>query len=206
MTDQDGQGRTWSPPQRSEAHSLTTHDATALFEQLGVPRSQRSVERYCKRGDLDCWVDPDLQVYYITRESVERLAGHFKEIDARRPSSMWQAQAGASSDTGDRPDQGRQPHDDGRKGADEHADVERLRRELEDVQRANYDLTINSRVKDEMLKRADQELQRHVEERQFLVGKIEEAHRQLGAAEAQLRSLMAPGDSSRHAAPRGDAQ
>lgn len=79
-----------------------------------------------------------------------------------------------------------------------------MRRDLEDLQRANRDLEINSRVKDEMIKRADQELNRHVEERQFLVGKIEEAHRMLGAAEAQLRALKAPDDNPRQDTPRAD--
>lgn len=78
-----------------------------------------------------------------------------------------------------------------------------MRREMEELRRANRDLDINSRVKDAMLEKADQEIRRQVEERQFLVGKIEDANRLLGSAEAQLRALQAPSDSDRQQTPHG---
>src|SRR5438105_12857259 len=35
-------------------HSLTITQASELFAQLGVPRSKRSVQRFCEQGHLDC--------------------------------------------------------------------------------------------------------------------------------------------------------
>lgn len=188
-----------SPSQKSDAHTITTHDATTLFEEFGVPRSQRSIERYCRRGDLDCWVDPDLQVYYITRESITRLAGHFKEIDARKSGGALQQGTAADADRQGAP-AGGTPASSQHAAADEQ-ELARLRRELEDLHRANRDLEINSRAKDQMLEGAHQEIERHVEERKYLIGRIEDANRLLGSAEAQLRALQAPDGSQRHDAP-----
>jgi hypothetical protein len=68
---------------RSEFHTLTTRDVMKIFEESGLPRNQRSIERYCKENKLDCYADSDEQRYYITRASVDRLIGQLKEIQAR---------------------------------------------------------------------------------------------------------------------------
>jgi hypothetical protein len=68
---------------RREEHTLTTFEALKIFEQQGLPRSQRAIERYCKAEKLDCFFDVDEQRYYITQASIERLIGHLKEIQAR---------------------------------------------------------------------------------------------------------------------------
>jgi hypothetical protein len=42
---------------RTEAHTLTTREVMKIFEVAGIPRAQRSIERYCQQGDLDCLPD-----------------------------------------------------------------------------------------------------------------------------------------------------
>ncbi len=54
-----------------------------FFAQAGVPRAQRSIERFCQLGKLDCHKDPDEGLYYGTRESVEHLIENIKELKAR---------------------------------------------------------------------------------------------------------------------------
>src|ERR671916_2354170 len=82
MTDQDGQRPTLSSVRREE-YNLTTREALQLFEDAGLPRNQRSIERYCADGKLDAFLDSDEQRYYISRASVERLIGQLQEIKAR---------------------------------------------------------------------------------------------------------------------------
>jgi len=77
--DTDGQRRTMTEKQ----HILTTNEVLDLFEAAGLSRSQRSIERYCGEGKLDCIKDPDEGRHYITPESVDRLINHLKEIAAR---------------------------------------------------------------------------------------------------------------------------
>jgi hypothetical protein len=68
---------------RREEHNLTTREALQLFEAAGLPRNQRSIERYCADGKLDAFFDTDEARYFISRASVERLIGHLLEIKAR---------------------------------------------------------------------------------------------------------------------------
>ncbi len=84
-TDQIGPRPTVSSVRREE-HNLTTREALQLFEDAGLPRNQRSIERYCADGKLDAFFDSDEQRYYISRASAERLIGHLKEIKARHES------------------------------------------------------------------------------------------------------------------------
>jgi hypothetical protein len=54
---------------RSDKHTLTTREVMKIFEEAGIPRAQRSIERYCQQGDLDCMPDAIEKRQYITRES-----------------------------------------------------------------------------------------------------------------------------------------
>jgi len=77
--DTGGQRRTMS----EKRHVLTTNEALDLFEAAGLSRSQRSIERYCGEGKLDCIKDPDEGRHYITPESIDRLINYLKELDSR---------------------------------------------------------------------------------------------------------------------------
>src|SRR5712691_1494478 len=81
-SDHVGHGPTMQDKRR-EDHTLTTREVMQLFEEAGLSRNQRSIERYCDQGKLDCFKDPDELRYYITRASAERLIGHLKELEAR---------------------------------------------------------------------------------------------------------------------------
>ena len=52
---------------RREEHNLTTREALHLFEIAGLPRNQRSIERYCADGKLDAFFDSDEQRYYMAQ-------------------------------------------------------------------------------------------------------------------------------------------
>ena len=69
-----------------EAHTITSKEAEGVFAEAGVPRSQRSVERYCEAGKLDCIADPDEGHYYITEQSIVILTNPLKEIQDRHQS------------------------------------------------------------------------------------------------------------------------
>ena len=85
---------------RSEAHTLTTREVMKIFEAAEVPRAQRSIERYCQEGHLDCMPDAVEKRLYITRASVDTLIGQLKEIAARHPNLTTNAeqQTGPTAD------------------------------------------------------------------------------------------------------------
>jgi hypothetical protein len=72
---------------RTDAHTLTTREVMKMFEAAGIPRAQRSIERYCQQGDLDCLPDAIERRQYITQASVDTLIGQLKELAARHQGS-----------------------------------------------------------------------------------------------------------------------
>lgn len=73
-----------APEHDTARHPLTVKDASILFDQLGVPRAPRSVQRFCEQGYLD-----SIRVkgakgdqFFINRQSVERYAEELRQIDA----------------------------------------------------------------------------------------------------------------------------
>src|SRR5919201_930070 len=82
LSDHDGQRPTWSAT-RSDQHTMTTTEVVKLFEESGLPREKRSIERYCEAHKLDCFKDPDEMRYYITQASAEKLIGHLRELKER---------------------------------------------------------------------------------------------------------------------------
>lgn len=187
MSDNDGQAPTVSAQQKRSDHTLTSRDATRLLEQLGVMRTQRSIERYCKSGHLDCYYDGDLGQYFITPASVERLAVYLKEI-ARREEAPRVAEPTPHDDhVGVRRDATHQRATD----ADD-VDLRQLQAHIKELELANRDLEIASRVKDELLRRTEQDRQQLIDQQGHLIARIEERAHQVGGLEQKLHALEAP--------------
>jgi hypothetical protein len=67
----------------SDSHySLSIEDALQRYEHAGLPRTPRSVQRYCAKGDLDCHriETPFGMKFLITPESVDRHIAYIKEV------------------------------------------------------------------------------------------------------------------------------
>jgi hypothetical protein len=63
--------------ERSENHIYTVREVARMFENSGVPRTERSITNWCQKdrngvSRLDCYFDPNERKYYITPQSVER--------------------------------------------------------------------------------------------------------------------------------------
>src|SRR6266478_5272536 len=65
-------------------HPFTIIQAVELFAELGVPRSKRSVQRFCEQGHLDCVRIKGARgdQFFINRESIERYAEELRQIEA----------------------------------------------------------------------------------------------------------------------------
>jgi hypothetical protein len=63
-------------------YSLTIEDALARYEAAGLPRTTRSIQRYCAKGDLDAhrMETPFGEKFLITPESVDRHIAYIKEV------------------------------------------------------------------------------------------------------------------------------
>jgi chromosome segregation ATPase len=63
--------------------TMTVDDASARFAEAGLPRSVRSIQRYCQRGHLTCTsVDTEIsEMYLIDPDSVERRIRELQQIE-----------------------------------------------------------------------------------------------------------------------------
>src|SRR5438046_1623243 len=63
-------------------YSLAIEDALARYEQAGIPRTPRSIQRYCAKGDLDCHrlETPFGAKFLITPTSIDRHIAYIKEV------------------------------------------------------------------------------------------------------------------------------
>jgi len=173
---------------------MSSLDPARAFETLGIARSQRSIERYCKSGDLDAFFDPDVRQWYITPQSVERLASYLHEVAQKK--GVAQPTAGPTGS--DNEDARRATSPDAPESAN---GAERVR----DLEAANRDLEIASRVKDEFIKRLEQDREAFVRERGDLIERLEQRAHQVGLLEAKLQLLEAPrGEQTNRQAPTTD--
>ena len=64
-------------------HTLTIKQASALFANLGVPRSTRSIQRFCEIGSIDCIrvKGEKTDRYFVDQQSVERYAKELKQLE-----------------------------------------------------------------------------------------------------------------------------
>ncbi len=171
--------------ERRNEHTLTSLEAMRLFERSGVPRSQRSIERYCRDGKLDCFLDPDEDRYYATPASVETLIGQMMEIRARHaPAEVPEAEPRKTSAP---------PFSNAESDPSGAADLETLRRE-------NLDLKITNRAKDYLIDQMKADRRQLTDDFKNLALEYGAASRRIGELEATLR-LAAPNEAAPAAPP-----
>src|SRR3954462_7009447 len=63
-------------------YSLSIEDALTLYEAADLPRTMRSIQRYCAKGHLDAHLieTPFGEKFLITPASVERHIAYVKEV------------------------------------------------------------------------------------------------------------------------------
>lgn len=182
-------------------HPLTIDQAVELFDALGVPRSKRSVQRFCKQEHLDCVSIKGARgdQFFINRESVERYAEELRQIeavaaigDAARYDAPQRAVARTSAPERDStpPPVEREPEPIRGAAAESEATIKRLEGE-------NLNLRIDNRGKETAINFLTMQLKdkdQHLQDLSY----------RLGAAESRLAQLEAPkndGDAARQTAP-----
>jgi DNA repair exonuclease SbcCD ATPase subunit len=172
--------------ERREEHNMTSREALKMFENSGLMRSQRSIERYCRDEKLDCFFDADEQRYYITRASAERLIGQLKEIMARHE-QLPDVVPGPTS-TANASRQAPPPVNEEHEAA--HA------AKLKELEDKVFNLEIDKRVRDQFVIQLKDQVNA---DRQFYTQQLKEYtqqlvdySRQVGELETKLKQLEAP--------------
>lgn len=139
-------------------YSLTVEDASHLFYQAGVPRSVRTVIRYCTNNTLDCIkVDTERNLkYLVSQESVNARITELQQITDFRHNASRLDMTRHDAPT-DEPRHDTTSHnatgDENKKIEVLNSRVGELEREKEELIVKNRDLEITNRVKDALLTR-----------------------------------------------------
>lgn len=182
--------------------NLTIEEAAELFNQAGVPRSPRTISRYCEQGVLESIViDTEKnKKYLITQASVERRIKEIKQVlEANRQdaSPVTSGHNKTSHDT-TRHDQTRRDMS----GHDEDDDFDlppkrSVEVELKKMKAENFQLQIDRAAKEQVIERL-------MGEREHITRQVIELSRENGRLENQLLQPEAPArpDMSRHDEPQ----
>jgi len=175
-----------------------------IFEEAGLPRNQRSIERYCKDNKLDCYADSDEQRYYITRASVDRLIGQLKEIQARHsPENVSTPPPMGAPSVADVDRQRPTPMQDTdtvKRAASENKENETAREEYEkkmkELEDKIFNLEVDKRAKDQVVTMLRDQLKDDRDHYGHLLiqntDKLAKYSRRLGQLETEVKQLKAP--------------
>ena len=169
-------------------YTLDVDQASALFSDAGVPRSPRTIDRYCKSGHLVCMkIDTERnEKYLITRESVtERI----KELQQVIPSGHVETQRDMSRHVGTQPDMSR--HD---APLDQITDEEKTKLEerIKELERENIDLKITNRGKDYFVEELKKEREYFEVVRREMTQQLIAQSERVGELQVQLHQIEAP--------------
>ena len=173
-------------------YTLTVEETSGIFAEAGVPRSIRSVQRYCKMGHLDCIsVDTEIsEKYLIDHNSVDRRIKELQQVDR-----IMRSTGDATRREPTR--QNAAERDMSRRDEPENKRVEEFEKKLEDVEsklfKAEVRASSNEHIANEL----------RIERREILALNNEQA-RIIGVFQARLQ--LAGSDISIPQLPNGKRQ
>jgi len=202
------------PPSRHDApqhdmsrHTLTIKQASALFANLGVPRSARSIQRFCEIGSIDCIrVKGDkTERYFINQPSVERYAKELQQLehisriedDMPRHDAMQRDIARHDAPRRDEPLRvtPAEPVPAPVPSASEFSTgMQEQKSRIDVLEKENLQLKIDRSAKEQVIGHI-------MDERGKMIDRMTELSRDVGRLETQLLQLAAP----QHEASRHDA-
>lgn len=179
-----------SPPR----YSLTIAEAREMFRAAGVPRSRRTLNRFCERDELDC-VLADSQVggkYLIDRRSVEiKITELRQQVPVRSEDDAPTASPGVEATLDESPatrvEALEQELDQLRTKAVEQREVIVAReKRIDEQSKRIFDLEVTNRAKEIVIERFTDERVKFIEE-------IKDAQHRLGQLETRL--ALSSGDT-----------
>jgi ATP-dependent Lon protease len=185
---------------RTDAHTLTTREVMKMFETAGIPRAQRSIERYCQQGDLDCKPDVIERRQYITQASVDTLIGQLKELAARHQKAGAEQMSPTAADDMERraattATSESMKHSPLEKQAEKHAvgeyaeHMKEMEVRIKELENEKMNLEIDKRVREQMVGLLREQM---TEQTKVFSTELTQTSRRVGQLETEMRQLMAP--------------
>ncbi len=162
-----------------DVRALSAEETSVIFAEADVPRSVRTVQRYCKKRHLDCiTIDTEIsEKYLIDRNSVERRIKELQQLDRILRSSV---DATSREET---------RHDAAGHATSRHDGSENATGKIAELEQENLQLTIDRAAKEQFISQL-------VTERKEHVAQLTEQGRQIGILETHLKQIEAPRDQA----------
>lgn len=163
-------------------YTLTVDQAADMFADAGIPKSPRTIMRYCKTTILQCAKSDseDYDRYLISLESVDKRIRELQLMvrPLRRQMSRHDATVSGHVAT---------PRD-----SEESADVAKLRTEntelagqVKKLEIESFDLKVTNRAREQVIEKLDKD-------REHFIDLLRQGARQIGQLETRLRQLEPP--------------
>ena len=187
--------------ERTENHTITVREVARLFEQSGVPRTERSIINWCRINRqgvarLDAFFDENEGRYYITSQSVTRAI----EEERAKQSAGGTTPVAPAAET----EIPKQSETNSRRDAEDGRPSDRVR----ELERQNRDLEITTRAKDYYIEQLTKERGQFHEQLLGLsrhVGELETQLLRLGSAPRSDNSLPHSSERTGYGFPGEDA-
>ena len=177
-------------------HTLTIKQTAELFAKHGVPRSPRSVQRFCDQENIDCIrvKGNKTERYFVDPISVERYAQELIQLEnishigaevTRHDASQYDTSRHDATSDSVAPNVTKHTHDT----ADESAE---LRSRIDVLDKENLQLKIDRAAKEQFIGQM-------LDDRRTWLTQLTEQSREIGRLEMQVQQLAAPSrDMTRH--------
>lgn len=174
------------PRPDTSRYTLTIEEASALFAEAGVPRSPRSITRFCKDGHLECIrVDTEKNFkYLIDRNSVEKRIKELQQAVLFASRTYRDTSRHVQSDVATQPDMSRQ-EEHVRETDQPNEEMEYLRERMEELEGELLNARIDNAGKEQFINQM-------AAERKELITQVKDMSFQLGVAQTKLQQLEAP--------------
>lgn len=168
--------------ERTDQHTLTVREVARLFDQAGVPRTERSIVNWCQPNHqgiarLDAFFDTNERKYFITPQSATAA---IREEQAKQA-------GGRAAAT---------PGNEVPKGAERAAPSAGEGDALETLRVKVRDLEITNRVKDQFIGMLEKDREKLASERENYVRELMGQSHRIGQLETRLLQIGAPADES----------
>ena len=205
-------------PQRDDPHqaaevsdanhfTLTVDQVAAKFEDEGLPRSSRTIQRYCQKGHLSCSrVDTEIaEMYYIDPNSVDRRIKELKQLE------MVTRAPGVSRH--DAPSRDTSRHVATERDVSQKAvtsdEIEKYEQRIKELENENKHLEIDKRVKEQLANMLQEDREKLFTQMTDYVQKINDQARVIGQLETKLElgpgNVVSEQDRPTHHEPARDA-
>lgn len=174
-------------PSQFAKEAISIEETSARFSSAGVPRSVRTIQRYCQVGYLNC-ISVQGEIgsrYLVSAESAENRIRELQQVQTILSAS-------ASAPGRDTARQDATQRVETRHDASHRDELNAALKRIDDLEAETRTLEIDKRVRQGMIEQMQRDRERLLDDLRRYVETMNDQSRQIGRLEARAAQLSAP--------------